>query len=106
MQKLYPFKSPTEVEEQDAVDALIYRDGILDYDAHDALLRERGYAYLALPCTCNGSDDDGHLPCCGWGKRADIHKLNANPPISDGFTDQRDEEEAYQEYCDRAAGRA
>ena len=28
-----------------------------------------------------------------------------NAPISDGFTDQRDEDEADQEYCDRAAGR-
>lgn len=27
------------------------------------------------------------------------------PPVSDGFTDQRDEDAADQEYCERAAGR-
>jgi len=52
----------------DAQDALIYRGGILDYDAHDAYLRSLGYAYLNLPCNCGGSYDDGHLPTCGWGK--------------------------------------
>lgn len=52
----------------DAENALIYRDGILDYNAHDDYLRALGYEYLGLPCTCGGSEDDGHLPCCGWGK--------------------------------------
>ena len=56
------------VDPIDASDALIYRDGVLDYDAHDALLRSRGYDYLDLPCDCGGSEDDGHLPTCGWGR--------------------------------------
>jgi hypothetical protein len=56
------------VNPQDAQGALIYRDGILDYDAHDAYLKAFGYSYMALPCSCGGSDDDGHLPCCGWGR--------------------------------------
>lgn len=56
------------VSEFDAHDALIYRDGILDYDAHDAYLRSLGYMYLAGRCTCGGSEDDGHMPCCGWGR--------------------------------------
>lgn len=57
------------VSASDANDALIYRDGILDYEAHDALLRALGYEYLALPCNCGGSEEDGHLPTCGWGRR-------------------------------------
>lgn len=56
------------VTPNDAQDALIYRDGILDYDAHDAYLRSLGYEYLSLQCSCGGSEDDGHLPTCGWGK--------------------------------------
>lgn len=35
----------------------------------------------------------------------DDRELHQTGPISDGFTDQRDEDEADQEYCDRAAGR-
>ena len=56
------------VSPQDAHDAMIYRNGVLDYDAHDDYLRFLGYEYLALPCNCGGSDDDGHMPHCGWGK--------------------------------------
>ncbi len=55
---------------RDSHAALIYKDGILDYDVHDAYLRALGYEYLALPCTCDGNDDDGHMPSCGWGKPA------------------------------------
>lgn len=55
------------INPNDAHDAMIYKDGILDYENHDRILRERGYAYLNLPCDCGGSNDDGHLPCCGWG---------------------------------------
>jgi len=58
----------TPVTAQDAHDALIYKNGILDYDAHDRYLTALGYSYLALPCTCGGTDDDGHMPSCGWGK--------------------------------------
>jgi hypothetical protein len=57
-----------EVAPNDAQDAMIYRNGILDYDAHDAYLVSLGYEYLDLPCKCGGSTDDGHLPHCGWGK--------------------------------------
>jgi hypothetical protein len=35
-------------------------------------------------------------------QQADRHE---HAPVSDGFTDQRDEDQADQEYCDRAAGR-
>ena len=35
-------------------------------------------------------------------QQADRHE---DAPVSDGFTDQRDEDQADQEYCDRAAGR-
>ena len=56
------------VDPHDAALALVYTDGILDYDRHDAILRSCGYEYLALPCNCAGSDDDGHLPSCGWGR--------------------------------------
>lgn len=54
----------------DADDALIYQDGILDYAAHDSFLRSLGYEYMDLPCLCLGSEDDGHKPCCGWGRAA------------------------------------
>lgn len=56
------------VNSTDADDAMIYRDGILDYDAHDAFLRSLGYEFMSLPCLCGGSDDDGHKPTCGWGR--------------------------------------
>jgi hypothetical protein len=58
----------THVSHSDAQDALIYRNGILDYDAHDAFLKSLGYRNLNLPCRCGGTDDDGHLPTCGWGR--------------------------------------
>ena len=57
------------VSDEDARIALVYTDGILDYDRHDRILRDMGYDYLALPCRCGGSDDDGHLPTCGWGRK-------------------------------------
>ncbi len=61
-------ENTTSVSPFDARAALIYRDGILDYDAHDAYLRSLGYEYAGLPCNCDGNDDDGHMPCCGWAK--------------------------------------
>lgn len=57
-----------EVDPNDAQAALIYKDGILDYEAHDEMLKSLGYEYLALPCNCDGTEDDVHLPCCGWGR--------------------------------------
>ncbi len=65
------------VSGRDAELALIYRDGILDYDAHDAMLRSLGYEYIAGSiCNCPGSDDDGHLPACGWFREPTDLKLD------------------------------
>lgn len=36
-------------------------------------------------------------------ERPFIHDIYAYAPVSDGFTDQRDEDEADQEYCERVA---
>jgi hypothetical protein len=58
------------VSREDAAIALVYTNGILDYSRHDAILISMGYEFMAsIPCNCDGSDLDGHLPTCGWGKR-------------------------------------
>lgn len=63
------FASKQPVTPQHAELAMVYRDGILDYDAHDAMLRSLGYEYIGgTNCDCGGSEDDGHLPTCGWVK--------------------------------------
>ena len=48
----------------------------------------------------------GWEPAPQWAKDAKEADQHQSAPISDGFTDQRDEDEADQEHCDRAAGRA
>ncbi len=57
-----------KVGREDSERALVYRDGILDYDTHDSILRSLGYEFLDAPCACGGSNDDGHMPTCGWGR--------------------------------------
>lgn len=64
------------VSNKDAHDALIYKDGILDMRHAQHNLKSLGYEYLALPCSCGGSEDDGHQPVCGWGKRLDKQRLS------------------------------
>lgn len=57
------------VSAEDAQKAMIFKDGILDFEAHDRALEGMGYAYLASLCNCDWSYENGHMPCCGWGKQ-------------------------------------